>query len=291
MDLKKLGSKIQPYANKLPSPLLLIYLKIASISRKAYYKNESKLINGKLEIKSEKQSVIFFTIHKCASTFLNNQFNELLKNTDYTMINTSSYFTKEQRDYYYSDSSKIKSLFKPKGIWYGPYRFFIDVPNLNHYKVILILRDPRDVLTSYYFTAAFNHPISDKAVIEERKEAQALNIDEYVIKKSELFYQRYFDYLQKVKPLQNVLLLKYEDMIVDYNTFLSEISDFVGMDENEKIHELVGKSSFKVDKEDPNSFIRNIKAGDHKEKLKPETISFLNKKFAKILEGFNYPIS
>ncbi len=58
---------------------------------------------------------------------------------------------------------------------------------------------------------------------------------------------------------------------------------------NEKlIEEIVSKTSFKVKKEDKHSFIRNIKAGDHKNKLAPETIEKLNLLFKNELELLNY---
>jgi hypothetical protein len=49
------------------------------------------------------------------------------------------------------------------------------------------------------------------------------------------------------------------------------------------------KDEFTVDQEDIYSNKRQVTPGDHRRKLKPETIEHLNQVFADILQALNYP--
>jgi hypothetical protein len=56
----------------------------------------------------------------------------------------------------------------------------------------------------------------------------------------------------------------------------------------EQLKKLDKSDKFKKKQEDQNTHIRKISSGDHKEKLKPETIEILNKKFGAILKRLEY---
>ena len=80
-------------------------------------------------------------------------------------------------------------------------------------------------------------------------------------------------------------------MVADFKPWLQQLANHLDLENrDQKIEELVEATSFKVKKEDKKSFVRNITPGDHKNKLKPETIATLNEIFKEELIKLKYTI-
>ena len=62
----------------------------------------------------------------------------------------------------------------------------------------------------------------------------------------------------------------------------------LGIYDEKIVDELIKSNSFQNKKEDIHSHIRNIYPGDHKRKLKPETIEILNEEFESVLKILDY---
>jgi hypothetical protein len=280
----KLNKKIKQ------NPIMInLYMKFVPVMKYFYFKEERLLKNGNSIAKSDKQSIIFFSTHKCASTLINNILEKLSAKDNLTPIHFSNYLPKAGMDPLYWDEEFLKTAFKPNGYYYGAFRMLYDIPNLENYKILLVLRDPRDVLTSHYFSTAFNHPVARAKTIKDREVAQEQGIDEYVLEKADLYCDIYTKYCDELLHLPNVLFLKYEDMITEFRPWLGEMTKHLRFnDQTTAIEEIIDSTSFTVKKEDKHSFIRNVKAGDHKNKLKPATIAKLDEKFKYVFEKMNY---
>jgi len=189
-------------------------------------------------------------------------------------------------------------VYKKSGYMYGPFygmdqeELTLPISNLDDFKIFLMLRDPRDVLTSYYLYQAYSsyeNPAKQEFLMARNKEVQAKSIDTWVLEKAPLFKARYEDYFEKLYGKPNVLFLKYEDMIADFEPWLAQLIDFSGLNLSKETIESIKKTAnFNVDKEDRKSHKRQVTPGDHKRKLKDETINLLNAEFKEILVGFQY---
>ena len=267
-----------------------IYIQFLSLLRPVYFNNEFLLLNGlKKKITNAPQSIIFFTVHKSASTFIKNSIIGLV-NGKLIPVNLPGYLPPKKHKLYFNDTKKMEKVLLEQGFFYGAFRDYYNFSNLDKFKVLLVLRDPRDVLTSMYFTVLYNHPIGRKEVIDKRKEFEKFTIDEFVLDQAYEFKKKYGAYSKYLLNRSNVLFLKYEDMITDFPAWLSRLSDFLEVDNPDYIDNLIKKTSFKVKKEDKNSFIRNIQSGDHKNKLQPETIGKLNEIFKDDLIEMGYAL-
>jgi hypothetical protein len=273
-------------------PLFALYYYIKPRSW-LYWRTQpiGKLYKGSLETKTDKKSVLFFTVHKSASTFFNWYLKDLAKETGHIYVDVNGYFgthgpkgliEQQQPEF-------IHKVFRKTGFIYGPLRNYIPVTNMEDYPVVLVLRDPRDVLTSQYFSIKNSHPLVTKELIKRRKTAQNASVDEHALSQADRFVKTYSEYLDNIYGKKNVLFIKYEELISDFKNCLIKINSHcsLGLTE-EKITKLDKSESFKKKKEDQNVHIRKISSGDHKEKLKPETIEVLNKKFEKILKRLEY---
>jgi len=266
------------------------YIFLTSFLRPIYFSREFLMLRGVKTPRSNYTSVIFFTVHKSASTFVKNIiFN--LEAKRLKPVRFGGLISPQQQTVLFSDGEKMKKVLSAKGFVYGAFRAFYNFPGLDQYKIILLLRDPRDVLTSQYFSTLYNHPLATKAFFEKRKKYQDYTIDEFVLESAPSFQEKYSDYIKYLLNKPNVLFLKYEDMVTDFEPWLKRLSDFLELKDNDnKLQEIAGKTSFKVNKEDKNNFIRNITPGDHKRKLQPETITKLNNLFENELKELNYTL-
>ena len=291
--LKNTQRKLQDYANKEGSLIHKPYVFLLSALRPFYYVNEFLIFNGlKAKSKSTKQSIIFFSVHKSASTFIKNTIFKLIGEESLVPLRFSGYLPKKKHSEVYNNPEKMKKMLLEKGYFYGVLREYFNYPRFDKFKILLVLRDPRDVLTSQYFSVLFNHPLSRKEVAENRKKYAGISIDDFVLEYAVGLQKKYADYCNHLIDRPNVLFLKYEDMITNFEPWLSKLSAYLELSGNEAlIKKIVDETSFTVKKEDPNSFIRNIKAGDHLNKLKPDTVAALTELFKEQLIKLGYSVS
>ena len=81
-------------------------------------------------------------------------------------------------------------------------------------------------------------------------------------------------------------------MVEDFNAWLKKIIDFFQFNPSKKvISKILENSSFRVDNEDVYSHKRQVSPGDHRRKLKKETIDILNSQYKDILNALDYPLN
>jgi hypothetical protein len=88
-----------------------------------------------------------------------------------------------------------------------------------------------------------------------------------------------------------VTLLKYEEMVTNYRSWLTKfIRPFPLPDERGVIEELVVQSPafFPERRVDVMAHVRHVAPGDHRNKLKPATIRQLNEMLGDILRALDY---
>lgn len=268
-----------------------VYVKLLSWLRPFYFTDEFLLVNGfKKANANAPQSILFFTVHKAASTFVKNTIMGLVDG-QLTTIRLAGYLQPKKHAVFFNDKKKMSRVLLNKGFFYGAIRDYYDFPKMDEFKILLLLRDPRDVLTSQYFTVLYNHPIGRKEILDRRRQFENFTVDEFVLDQAHVLLKKYEDYSKYLINRSNVLLLKYEDMISDFSSWLYKLAGFLGVTGKEVyINELISKTKFEVKKEDPKAFIRNITPGDHIRKLKPETIEKLNAMFRPSMTRLGYSV-
>jgi len=255
------------------------------------------------------RNVLIFTLHKSASMFLH----------DLARSVAQEFGIDHHSDNYPHMCSQIEKLGwhgyledgKRMGC-FGPIRGKSQrsIPgSLDAYSIILHLRDPRDVLVSLYFSKVYSHSrngagfnLSDS----ERRSYEINGIDHFVIERVDDFKARYQSLTSALLGKQNVVLLKYEEMISDYSGWLRRfLSAFAHLkipprwasvllgerNSLEAIHKRLYhrfKDEFNVKSENIYSNKRQVKAGDHKRRLRADTIERLNAEFRTVLDVLGY---
>lgn len=154
-------------------------------------------------------------------------------------------------------------------------------------KLILHLRDPRDVLVSMFFSWSYSHPGVDEAL---RARLRDKGLDEFVLRESAGLKEKYALYVRDYLSLPDTVLLKYEDFVLDRPAWLDAFLRACDIDPAQRFYTRLGKDNpaAKVREEDKFSHIRKAAPGDHKEKLKAETIASLNNEWADLLKALYY---
>jgi hypothetical protein len=237
------------------------------------------------------QSIIWFTAHKCASVYATEILHKLAQDVLMTHVNYEGDLWEAGQSFMNFFIEKNFDVCTITNHIYGPFRQYYSIPELEEYKVILMLRDPRDLLTSLYFSTAYSHPIpeSQKTNMESARENAIMkSIDDFVIEQSPWVRKTYNLYAKYFWGKKNVLFLKYEDMVTDFPTWLNEIFKHLQMTPSEQlVKELIDGAIFEVT-EDIYSHKRQVKAGDHRRKLQVNTIKQLNLQFQDILETYGW---
>ena len=261
------------------------------------YSNEFKLFNGEKLSKNDKESLLFFTIHKCASTYMQKcmkYINEKYLYLNYVNLEGYIYEYLDQNIYQLIKDERQK-LFYPQGNLYSPLRTYIPVEDIGKYRILLMLRDPRDVIVSNYYSTAYSHSLppnkSQKRIfIERRLNLQEMTVDKYAIQSAHHFYQRYSDYCNYLLKDQKVQYLKYEDFIKNFDLWLRQLEQALGLKISQKDKKALLSLNGNNQKIAENKFkhIRKANPGDYKEKLNQKTQDFLNSKFKDILLTLDY---
>ena len=196
---------------------------------------------------------------------------------------------------------------------FGPLRFFVPTRGLDEARLILHLRDPRDVLVSMFYSYCFMHAGEIERHTGYRKEVAEAGIDKFVLDMvSEPFYRyrgdygigsrykehvgtvldRYRRYLDEVFPRPNTIVLSYEEMVLAFPSWLGKIVaafPLANPGETRAVVEARHANTVAAgEQEDVWAHKRKVTPGDHREKLQSETIRRLDEVFAPVLEKLGY---
>jgi hypothetical protein len=236
-------------------------------------------------------NIIVFTVHKAASMVLHNL---LMQVTAVTRMNyyspnlpeTPFFFPPPKHNW---ESETAAHLARLSGC-IGPIRRPIDILDPGQSRIILHLRDPRDVLTSLFFSHCYSH-FGWENREREREEWIKAGIDKYVLDKSGDYAERYDAYCDNLLGKPNVTFVTYEEMVVSFETWLRKFLAPFSLPTSENVAKALAiqyRNEFTVSSEDVTRHKRKVTPGDHREKLQPETIHALNQKFSHSLEKFGY---
>jgi hypothetical protein len=179
---------------------------------------------------------------------------------------------------------------------YGGFRIvpdFLDDRHLAGAGLMLLVRDPRDVLTSLYFSITKSHVIPPGEAGREmqtlRDRSAVQTIDHFVLTQA-----RDVDWVERYRRLDSLRsrgkAWRYEDVVYDKARWLDDILACLALDlPASHRRELVRQEDVVPASERPTEHVRQVAPGDHKRKLRNETIKKLGAIFAETLDAWGYP--
>jgi len=261
---------------------------------------EIQLLHGDRKATSTHPSIIHFSLNRAASQFTKKLLCRCAKDNGLTPVHLNEYARANDLQFLdrmsEDEFASCRHVFKPQGYCYSAFGGFVrGIPDLEQYLIVLMVRDPRDVLTSLYYSTVFSHSIPadpNKAArfMAYRDQVSRMTVDEYVLSQTENYGRRYRRYMDELANKPNVHITKYETMIADFPRWLDELLSFcsltISADERKKLIDEADKS--RNTNEDRTKHRRQVIPGDHCRKLKPDTIDGLNAAFQDVLARYGY---
>ena len=290
--LRKIFHKY-PWLYDLASSMFLNY----------YYRVERDLIKGKHNNKNKNQSIIHFSHNKSASMHVKRILAEIANYNGMTTVNLSDYSFNSNLPYIGSEGADSKELmrniFKSKGYLYSAFGSpQPKIDDIDDFKVIYMMRDPRDILVSDYYSKRDVHLLppktnetGSKKFKEYRKEMQTTDINDFVIDQSDYVFNKFYSYKEFMNSINGKkLITKFELMVDDYENWLYQLVSFTELNiPPGLIDRLLSENENK--KIGNTNYVRSGKSGDYKSELKKETIDLLNNKFKDVLNNNDYKIN
>lgn len=228
-----------------------------------------------------------FTVHKAASTFLANACSAMAD-----VLQTELHSPNKNRNLPEVPGGLQAEHVENRVGVFGPIRMPCKYNVLQGASAVVHLRDPRDVLTSLYYSQAYSHVgIKD----DIRENLIDIGIDQFVLDQHHIFLNRYNRYLKMLIGRPRITLLYYEDFMETPEKWVAqfclglmwrspvETRTMLQRTINDLIHQNKAPEA-----EDKSKHIRQAKPGDHERKLKPETIDKLNDAFRDVLYQLGY---
>jgi hypothetical protein len=234
--------------------------------------------------------VLHFSLNKAATQYVKNILRTIAAENNLTPVGMNEWAFGSHMPYVdhlsAADMQAYKHVFKPQGYLYSVFGGFVEgIDRMEDYKVILMVRDPRDILVSQFYSTAYSHPLpgeaSDKrdAFLQKREAARILGIDAFVLQEAprlKAYLDRYQSELLARYP--HTVMLRYEDMIADFSRFLDQLCSAAGCRISPATRQnlLAAHDAQQPKQEDVQKHVRKGVAGDYRNKLKSDTIARLS---------------
>lgn len=277
---------------------------LAERSYRNRFETELKLISGAHENDSKHPSIIHFSFNKAATQYVKSVLRRCAFENGIVPVGIHEYaFVSDfpYLDHLSAEEMKEYShIFKENGYLYSVFGGMIEgIPHLDRYKIILVARDPRDILVSSYYSIAYSHPVPKrtgnkyKDFMSKRINARNSDINEYAISQCNRILGAFMKYQSLLlDKYENVYLTTYEKMTCDFQEWLNDLTRYCELNMSQNLmRSLLNENEWMKPKEENiYEHVRKARPGDYKEKLDPNTIDYLNVKFASILNRYHYKI-
>lgn len=240
------------------------------------------------------ESFFLFSLPKAGSTLLMNIMTDVCKELHIPTIDLSTHlFNLGIAPTEIADD--IKSLWQDRGYGYIGFRMLFPAQSFDFSKTknILLIRDPRDMLVSLYFSLKYSHTVpklenDGHPLVKQREAMQNSEIDKVVLNMAQNTRNHFEMYIKNL-PVETTRVYRYEDIIFKKKEWLEDMLNFLELTlKNKQIDSIVKKYDIVPDRESPNDHIRQVIPGNYKIHLSKDTINKLNEIFDPLLHYFHY---
>jgi hypothetical protein len=194
----------------------------------------------------------------------------------------------------------LSRLFNPQGYCYSGFRelprSMLGSASIGSGQKILVVRDPRDMLVSRYYSTKFSHGFAERGstqfsrVMAELIKDGEMDIDAYCLYYSWMINSQLLSHADVISD-RKTLVLRYEEFVYDKLGLVRQLCDWLSVGlSSERIEAIAAAHDVFPEKERADQHVRQAHPGDYRRKLKPETISALNAVLGRFFMTFDYDV-
>lgn len=263
----------------------------------------ARSVRQALSLADAPRSSLFFTHHKCASTFVIRMIQRVdaaapgLRAIDYETVFWNHAHELRHQGHSHPTAMEVFTnlsslLFAERGFIYGPLRFPFPMAEDERFNRIFFLRDPRDTLVSLYHSISESHPLPPdreraEAMLRERQRSLDDGIDRFVLDQAEAFEERIMrPYRQSIRRGgARAFLFRYEEFIDDPQSTVARMVGILCGEANALSAErILADETFVQRNRRKHHHQRSGRFGQYLDELKPLTIARLDRVFAEHLQ-------
>ena len=217
-------------------------------------------------------SIVFVNVHKGASTFIADEFatvaEEVIKGLRVVRFGSEILTGSSPAQMPVPDRGAMFTRVYPSDI--DDLVFESPDNSLSGTKLVLMIRDPRDVAVSMYFSTAYSHSMEVRnppELLRRREELSKISEEEGLVWMLKPAARQFRAIRQLAKRYPDALLVSYEELVQSYNHWLNRFSDHVGWSasQSDQIYERTFGSFEPPTHVDPTQHKRRITPGNWQE--------------------------
>lgn len=247
----------------------------------------------------DRPSVFAFSMAKAGSTLLYNILSRLAPAAGL------SYFSVEDHLFQNDVSperrpSRVGQPFHGIGYCYGGFRQFpiFRVGHLDQARTVLLVRDPRDMIVSLYFSLRYSHGVPETkheagagaAMNAARAKLSRTEIDKFALEAVKTYARAYEGYLARgFAWMPNVATYRYEEVVFAKAAWIDDLCDWYGWEIDAQTRaQVAAEFDFLPEEERPDQHIRQVAPGNHKAHLSPGVEQNIVKSLGEYMRIYGY---
>jgi len=266
------------------------------------FHTERKLLAGKHKTSNTHRSILHFSLNKAATQYTKYLLKRCATASGITHVGLNEYAFHSDLPFLdrldFQQMREYSHAFKPEGYLYSVFGGMVPgIPNLDAYQIVFMVRDPRDILVSSYYSLRKTHLLPSaggnkyRFFMRRRSWAKESDIDEFVLAESERLKETVSGYAELLNaPNLRVHLTRYEDMTSNFESWLQSLLEACELKLDQRLFKkLVNEYHSMVPKEhNISSHVRRGRPGDFHNQLQTDTIEILTEYFRKELSQYGY---
>lgn len=173
--------------------------------------------------------------------------------------------------------------------------FLEDVAQYRTAPKILLVRDPRDIVVSAFFSFAYSHNLPAAGNVRERmlknrERVKTMDPSSFVLRGSADGPMRnMLTFMDHADRFEGFVVRRYEDVIFDKPALARDLAAVMSADvPDARLVAIAQKNDVRPDEERPMEHIRQVSPGNYKAHLSAEAQDYLKSEFAPIFSRFGY---
>jgi len=238
-----------------------------------------------------------FAFPKSGSTLVNAIVRDLMAETNVPVIDWPELWHARGIDIG-TVQGDLTQLFPSHGYCLAGFReipdSFLGASAIAHMRKLMVVRDPRDMLVSRYFSVKFSHGFKIRGtpqfatIMRQSIEDCEMDLDKYCLFNSWIINEGFYLHRDIITDPQT-LVLKYEDFVYNKEHLASAICNWFSLDIPKiRLFAIIAPYEVIPVTERLDRHMRQVHPGDHRRKLNPETVTALNGVLGKFMAAFGY---